>query len=55
LFPGKIFVSFHTITGVLYNTAHDIGDDYTKLLIQFIISGRMATLPKAQNIMSGAC
>jgi hypothetical protein len=53
-FPGKIFVSLHTIMEVLYNTAHDImGADNTKLLIKFI-SGRMATLPNAQN-MSGAC
>lgn len=54
LFPGKIFVSFHTIMEVLYNTAHDIGVDYTKLLIKFI-GGNMATLPNAQNLTSGAC
>jgi hypothetical protein len=53
LFPGKIFVSFHTITEVMYNTAHDIGADYTKLLIKFT-SRKMTTLPNAQNVMSGA-
>jgi len=36
LFPGKIFVPFHTIMEVLYNTAHHIGGDYTQLLIKFI-------------------
>jgi hypothetical protein len=47
LFPGKIFVSFHAIMEVLYDTAHDIGVDYTKLLIKFI-SGNTAALPYAQ-------
>jgi len=52
LFPGKIFVSFRTIMEALYNTAHDIGVDYTKLLTKFI-SGNMATLPNAQNVSQG--
>jgi hypothetical protein len=48
LFPGKMFIYFHAVMEVLYNTARDIGADYTELLMKFI-GGNMATLPDTQT------
>jgi len=47
---GQYFRFLSHIMEVLYNTAHDIGTDYTRLLMKFI-SGNMATLPDTQNVM----